>query len=200
VPDHRPYLKSCGKLEKPVEAHNALIRMKTPSSVRQATLFEDPLCPTCRAFHQRMIAEGAFDRLDVQMALFPLDSDCNWMLTTPLHPGACTVSKAVICGADQSRQVLEWAYDQQDELVSAAKSGDAHLRALIGRKWGPQLLSCIDAPATKLKLNHQLHFAADNAIPVSTPQMYLGDQKVCDEDTDLGLRYTLHQLAPEVAP
>ena len=51
---------------------------------------------------------------------------------------------------------------------------------------------------TKLKLNHQLHFAADNAIPVSTPQMYLGDLKVCDEDTDLGLRYTLGQLAPEV--
>ena len=62
------------------------------------------------------------------------------------------------------------------------------------------MLSCIDAPATKLKLNHELHFAADNAIPVSTPQMYLGDLKVCDEDTDLGLRYTLGQLAPEVVP
>jgi uncharacterized membrane protein len=200
VPDERKYLRSCGKLEKPTEAHGALVRMKTPMSVRPATLFEDPLCPTCRAFHQRMIAEGAFDRLDVQMALFPLDSDCNWMLTTPLHPGACTVSKAVICGGDQARQVLEWAYDQQDELVSAAKSGDAQLRALIGRRWGAQVMSCIDTPATKLKLNHQLHFAADNAIPVSTPQIYLGDQKVCDEDTDLGLRYTLRQLAPEVVP
>jgi hypothetical protein len=200
VPDERPYLKSCGKLEKAVEAHNALIHMKTAASVRPATLFEDPLCPTCRAFHQRMVAEGAFDRLDIQMALFPLDSDCNWMLTTALHPGACTVSKAVICGGDQSREVLEWAYDQQDELVKAAKAGDAQLRAMIGRRWGPQLLSCIDTSATKLKLNHELHFAADNAIPVSTPQMYLGGQKVCDEDTDLGLRYTLGQLAPEVVP
>jgi hypothetical protein len=84
--------------------------------------------------------------------------------------------------------------------VAAAKAGDAQLRALIGRRWGSQVLSCIDTPATKLKLNHQLHFAADNAIPVSTPQMYLGEQKVCDEDTDLGLRYTLRQLAPEVVP
>src|SRR5258708_7074297 len=65
VPDQRSYLKGCGKLEKTVETHNALLKMKTPSSVRPATLFEDPLCPTCRAFHQRMIAEGAFDRLDV---------------------------------------------------------------------------------------------------------------------------------------
>jgi hypothetical protein len=200
VPDERPYLRSCGKLDKPVESHNALIKMRTPLSVRPATLFEDPLCPTCRAFHQRMVAEGAFDRLEVQLALFPLDSECNWMLSNPLHPGACIVSKAVICGGEQARQVLEWAYDQQDDLVKVAKGGDAQLRALIGRRWGPQVLSCLDASSTKVKLNQELHFAADNAIPVSTPQMYLGDLKVCDEDTDLGLRYTLGQLAPEVVP
>jgi hypothetical protein len=28
--------------------------------------------------------------------------------------------------------------------------------------------------------------------------MYLGKRRVCDEDTDLGLRFTLAQLAPEV--
>ena len=27
---------------------------------------------------------------------------------------------------------------------------------------------------------------------------YLGDARLCDEDTDLGLRYALSQLAPEV--
>ena len=201
VPDQRPYLKGCGKLDRPIETHGALIKMRTPSSVRQATLFEDPLCPTCRAFHQRMVAEGAFDRLEIQMSLFPLDSDCNWMLTSRLHPGACTVSKAIICGGEQARQVLDWAYDEQDELVSAAKTGgDAALRSVIGRRWGAALLSCMDTPATKLKLNHELHFAADNSIPISMPQVYLGDLKVCDEDTDLGLRYTLRELAPEVVP
>jgi len=122
------------------------------------------------------------------------------MLTAPLHPGACTLSKAVICGGDQARQVLEWAYDQQDDLVKVAKGGDAELRRVIAKRWGAAASTCLDAPATKLKLNQQLHFAADNSIPVSTPQMYLGDRKVCDEDTDLGLRYTLTQLAPEVVP
>jgi hypothetical protein len=200
IPDQRPYLKSCGKLPKAVESHGALLRLKTASSIRAATLFEDPLCPTCRAFHQRMLGEGAFDRLDVQLALLPLDSTCNWMLSTPLHPGACTLSRAVICGGERARQVLEWAYDHQDELQKAARIGDAPLRAAIADRWGSTLLACVDAPATKLKLNHQLHFAADNAVPVSTPQMYLGDQKICDEDSDLGLRYTLTQLAPEVVP
>jgi hypothetical protein len=28
--------------------------------------------------------------------------------------------------------------------------------------------------------------------------MYLGKQRVCDEDTDIGLRFTLARLAPEV--
>jgi hypothetical protein len=30
--------------------------------------------------------------------------------------------------------------------------------------------------------------------------MFLGDRRICDEDTDLGLRYTFAQLAPEVLP
>jgi uncharacterized membrane protein len=200
VPDERPFLGNCGKLEKTVEPHNALLRLKTAHSVRPAILFEDPLCPTCRAFHQRLIAEGAYDRLDVHLSLFPLDSECNWMLSVPLHPGACTLSKAVICGGEHARQVLEWAYDQQEDLVKVAKAGDAELRRIIAKRWGQSTATCLDAPATKQKLNQQLHFAADNAIPVSTPQMYLGDRKVCDEDTDLGLRYTLTQLAPEVVP
>ena len=200
VPDERPFLGNCGKLEKTVEPHNALLRLKTAHSVRPAILFEDPLCPTCRAFHQRLIAEGAYDRLDVHLSLFPLDSECNWMLSVPLHPGACMLSKAVICGGEHARQVLEWAYDQQEDLVKVAKAGDAELRRVIAKRWGQSTATCLDAPATKQKLNQQLHFAADNAIPVSTPQMYLGDRKVCDEDTDLGLRYTLTQLAPEVVP
>jgi hypothetical protein len=49
-----------------------------------------------------------------------------------------------------------------------------------------------------VRLNYHLHFASDNAILVSTPQMYLGKRRVCDEDTDLGLRYTMGVLAPEV--
>ena len=200
VPDERPFLSKCGKLEKTVEPHNALLHLKTSHSVRPTILFEDPLCPTCRAFHQRLIAEGAYDRLDIQLSLFPLDSECNWMLTAPLHPGACTISKAVICGGEQARAVLEWAYDQQDDLVKVAKAGDADLRRVIGKRWGTAVVGCLDSAATKQKLNQQLHFAADNGIPVSTPQMYLGDRKVCDEDTDLGLRYTLTQLAPEVVP
>jgi hypothetical protein len=104
----------------------------------------------------------------------------------------------VICGGAQARQVLDWAYADQDDLTKAGKAGTAQLRAAIQQKWGAQTLQCIDAKTTDQTLNRQLHFAADNSIPVSTPQMYFGNKRFCDEDTDIGLRYTLAQLAPEV--
>ena len=162
-------------------------------------LFEDPLCPTCRAFHERLVDEGAFERLDVTMAMFPLDSECNWMLDRALHPGACVLAKAVICGGnDQARAVLEWAYDRQDELRELGKQGGGRLAAEVTARWGHEIGACVTGKQVDIQLNQELHFAASNHIPVSTPQMFLGDARLCDEDTDLGLKYTLAQLAPEV--
>ncbi len=198
MPDHRPYLGSCGGLKVAEETAGALIHISTARSTQPAVLFEDPLCPTCKAFHERLVAEDVYDKLNVQLSLFPLDSDCNWMLSEPLHPGACLVARAVICGGPQARQVLEWSYANQEDLSKAGKAGPQKLRAAIQQRWGAQTLQCMDAKPTLLTLNRHLHFAADNSVPVSTPQMYFGTKRFCDEDTDIGLRFTLAQLAPEV--
>jgi hypothetical protein len=104
----------------------------------------------------------------------------------------------VLCGKEQALTVLEWAYDQQEYLTRAGKAGDPVLRAAIQQRWGPGMIQCIDDVQTKARLNRHLQLAVDNSIPVSTPQMYLGNQRVCDEDTDIGLRFTLGKLAPEV--
>jgi uncharacterized membrane protein len=198
MPDHRPYLGNCGGLKVAQESANALIHIATPRSTQPTVLFEDPLCPTCKAFHERLVGEDVYDKLNIQLSLFPLDSDCNWMLSEPLHPGACLVARAVICGGPQARQVLEWSYENQEELSKAGKAGPQQLRAAIQQRWGAQTLQCMDAKSTLQTLNRHLHFAADNSVPVSTPQMYFGTKRFCDEDTDIGLRFTLAQLAPEV--
>lgn len=198
MPDHTKYLSECGTLKQPIEKHDALVKIKTSISRQPATLFEDPLCPTCKAFHERLVAEGLYDRLDVQLALFPLDDSCNWMLDRPLHPGACTVSKAVLCAGPEARQVLEWAYTEQTYLSRAGKAGEPTLREVIRQRFGDTMLTCIDKSDTMQRLNNHLHFAADNGVPVSTPQVYLGNRRVCDEDTDIGLRFTLKKLSPEV--
>jgi hypothetical protein len=199
VPDERPYLSSCGKLEKPADPTGALVHIVGNRAVQPVTIFEDPLCPTCKAFHDRLVAEGFFERLDIRLALFPLDNECNWMLDQALHPGACMVSRAVLCAGDRARQVLDWAYQDQEYLTRAGKAGEGTLRAVIRERWGADLVECADSPKATQRLNKHLHFAADNGIPVSTPQLYLDhERRFCDEDTDIGLVYTMAQLAPEV--
>ncbi len=198
APDQRPYLTQCGELKVTKIKGDSPVKIHGTRPVQPTLLFEDPLCPTCKAFHDRLVTENVIEKLDIDLVLFPLDSACNWMLDQPLHPGACIVSKAVLCGEGNSRQVLEWAYAEQEYLTRAGKAGEGVLRAAIKQRWGESLLRCVDDKKTDVRLNNHLHFASENNIPVSTPQMYLGKRRVCDEDTDLGLRFTLSQLAPEV--
>jgi uncharacterized membrane protein len=199
LPDYAPLLAKCGKLPASID-RRGLLKVATENAVRPVLLFEDPLCPSCKAFHARLLDEGIYDRLDVTLALFPLDSECNWMLDRALHPGACVMSRAVICGGNgtKARQVLEWSYDNQEELQGLAKQGEKALTAKIAERWGSELAACVSGKAAAAQLNQQLHVAANAHIPVSTPQMFLGEQRICDEDTDLGLKYTMAQLAPEV--
>lgn len=198
APDQRPYITQCGEIKQAKIKGDSPVPIHGARPVQPTMLFEDPLCPTCKAFHDRLVSENIIEKLDIELVLFPLDSECNWMLDQPLHPGACIVSKAVLCGQGNSRQVLEWAYAEQEYLTRAGKAGEGVLRAAIKQRWGESMLRCVDDKKTDQRLNNHLHFASENNIPVSTPQMYLGKRRVCDEDTDLGLRFTLAQLAPEV--
>jgi hypothetical protein len=198
APDQRPYITQCGEIKVPKIKGDSPVKIHGARALQPTLLFEDPLCPTCKAFHDRLVTENIIEKLDIELYLFPLDSECNWMLDHPLHPGACIVSKAVLCGEGNARQVLEWAYAEQEYLTRAGKAGDGVLRAAIKQRWGESLLRCVDDRKTDVRLNNHLHFASENNIPVSTPQMYLGKRRICDEDTDLGLRFTLGQLAPEV--
>ncbi len=198
LPDHRAHLRTCGSLGKPTDEHGALLRFGGSRAVQAVTLFEDPLCPTCKAFHERLVAEGIYPKLDVTLVMFPLDGECNWMLDRAFHPGACALSRAVLCGKERALEVLEWAYAEQDVLARAGKQDVATLEEVVRRRWGDELVKCASSKETKQRLNRHLHFATDNSIPVSTPQMFVGTTRVCEEDTDLGLVYTLGQLAPEV--
>ncbi|HQP34985.1 MAG TPA: vitamin K epoxide reductase family protein [Polyangiaceae bacterium] len=198
LPDYRPRLASCGKLPEPADTNKALLKLATAHPKRPATLFVDPLCPTCKSLHQRLEAEGVIDNLDLSVALFPLDNTCNWMIDRALHAGSCVLARAVLCADPRSREALDWMYSNQEELTRLGKSGEPLLRARVRERFGAELDACIDAKSTKLRLNNILQYSVNNHIPVSTPQMYLGDQRICDEDTDLGMRFTLGQLAPEV--
>jgi hypothetical protein len=199
LPNYSNHISDCGKLQKPGEDNPVLLHVKPAGATQQATLFVDPLCATCKAFHKRLLAEKVIDQLDTTLVLFPLDNECNWMLDRPFHPGSCLVSKAVLCADRRAFDVLEWAYDNQDKLLEGAKApaGLVNVRAAIREKWG-NLDACIDSKDTKVRLEKMLHYIVDNKLQVSTPQLFLGDTRLCDEDSDIGLAFTLRKLAPNL--
>src|SRR5690606_2292363 len=96
--------------------------------------------------------------------------------------------------------VLEWAYEEQEQLLDAAKSkdGNARVLALVEQRW-PGVNSCIEDAKTGQRLDDMMRFAVRNKLPVSTPQLFVGDTKLCDEDIDIGLSYALGRLAPRLA-
>jgi hypothetical protein len=199
LPDYKPRLTQCGALPAPADASvKSLVKVTTLRPARPATLFVDPLCPTCKGLHDRLDTEGALENLDLSIVLFPLDSACNWMVDRSVHPGACLLARTVLCSESQAREALEWVYKNQEELTRLGKQGEPQLKAAVRARFGATIESCLEARKTKVRLNTILQYAVANRVPVSTPQLYLGDRRVCDEDTDLGLRYTLTQLAPEV--
>jgi len=207
VPDESPYLEQCGKLAGVKAPPGLLVSIPGKNAKRPSTFFEDPLCSTCKSVHMRLAHDGVLDRMDITLVMMPLDSKCNWMLEQPMHPGACTVSKAVLCGGDRARQVLEWAYDEQEYLTRAGKKDlqlgredEPVMKEVIKERWGADMIACIDDKATDQRLNQHLQYAVDNSVPVSTPQIYIGGKRLCDEDTDIGLRFTLRKIAPEVLP
>ncbi len=197
APDHTPYVTQCGQLPQPKEKHDALLKLPGAAAVMNATFFEDPLCPTCKAVHDRLRLAGTLPRLSIELSLFPLDSECNWMLDQPLHPGACEVSRAVLC-APVPAEMMEWSYANQERLAAAGKQGPQAVAAMVEQRWGKQVVQCMHTNETTQRLNRHLHYAVDNALPVSTPQVFLGGRRLCDEDIDIGLMFALQTLAPEI--
>jgi uncharacterized membrane protein len=191
-PSYAASIGTCGDLLHPEDRYGVRITLGGPSGGVPAIEVMDPLCPACKAFSQRLAASGLGARLDRELVLFPLDKECNWMVSESLHPGACVVSEAVLCGGAQADEVLQWAFDHQEELRELGRDPD-RLAARIRQRF-PQLADCLGRPAVRARLNRSLRWIVANSLPVVTPQLFVRGVKVCDEDTDLGLDYVLSRL------
>ena len=153
----------------------------------------DPLCPACKAFSERLAASGHGAELHIKYVLFPLDKECNWMVNESLHAGACAVSEALLCAGERASAVLDWAFAHQEELRNRGGSGQAAVYARIKQDF-PELASCIGQPAVKARVNKSLRWIVANSLPVLTPQLFVRNQKIPDEDTDLGLDFVLGRV------
>jgi uncharacterized membrane protein len=190
-------LDGCGTLVKKDDPQ-VLIALGSGKGTRALAVL-DPLCPACKAFDERLAASDLYGKLEMQAVLFPLDATCNWMVKDTLHPGACTVSEAMLCQKDDAEEVLDYAFLHQQELLDLGKSSDAKLRAHLEKQF-PKIKGCLGSAKIKNLVNKSLRFAVANALPVLTPQLFVGDKRVCDEDTDLGLEFTISKMLEGDAP
>ncbi len=196
MPNHEKYVGSCGSLDDPRDPYGVMVSLGDAGGIPALEVF-DPLCPACRAFEHRLEASGLDRQLSRSAVLFPLDDTCNWMVSAALHPGACTVSEAILCAAEDGGPevdaVMDWAFEQQDVIREAA-AADAGAAARIVKGQFPGIAKCVGSARAQSKLNKSLRWAVKNTIPVLTPQLYLDGHKLCDEDTDLGLDFALSRM------
>jgi uncharacterized membrane protein len=193
APAHARFIGACGSLATAEDEYGVMLDLAPHPGKPPAIEILDPLCPACRGFEQRLHASGLDAELNRRVVLFPLDDTCNWMVDKALHPGACAVSEAMLCAGPQATDVLDWAFEHQDEIRAAAASDPRAAQSLV-KQYFPDLARCVGSPAVKSKLNRSLRWAVSNRLPVLTPQLYVGGVKLCDEDVDLGLDYMLSHM------
>lgn len=184
-------IEGCGTLVKADDPAKIMVHLSSGRAKSIAVL--DPLCPACRAFDDRLARSGLMSKLDLNAVLFPLDATCNWMLKTSLHPGACAVTEAMLCDRDRAREILKSAFEHQEDWTQRAKNDEAGFRQHLVQQF-PSVKGCLGTNEIKNKVTKSLKWAVSNALPVLTPQLFIGDRRMCDEDTDLGLEYTLTKM------
>jgi hypothetical protein len=191
APDHARFIGTCEGLPHPEDSYGIMVRVArgAPGGVPAIEVL-DPLCPACRAFEQRLAASGLADRIERKAVMFPLDNACNWMVTEATHPGACVVSEAVLCAGDKAPEVIAWAFEESDRIRGAAKADPAAAAGLVKQRF-PELAACVGSPEARSRLNKSMRWIVANNIRVLTPQVFIDRVKLCDEDVDLGLDYTL---------
>ncbi len=193
APDFERFAGSCGKLENGKDPQGVLIALGSQTNAVRMLEVLDPLCPACRAFERRFSALEASEAASRKALLFPLDNECNWMVDSAVHPGACAVSEAMLCAEGDADKVLEWAFSEQEDIVAAERAEKGSARKLAITRF-PMLSDCVGSSKAKARLNRSLRFAVDNHLPVLTPQLYVNGVRLCDADTDLGLDYMLSRL------
>lgn len=199
VPSTEKSSTGCGTLAKKEDPAGIFIPLGPSTATTSALAVLDPLCPACKGFEERLSASSVRDQLNVNLVLFPLDASCNWMIQKSLHPGACAVSEAMLCDRTRARSILGYAFDHHEELRQMASEDERRLRKHLEEKF-PGTKGCLGSASAKSKLNKSLRWAVANALPVLTPQLFIGDRRVCDEDTDLGLEYTVATMLAQPRP
>lgn len=193
MPSYAPYEAGCGELAHAEDTYGVLLPLGGSVAGKTAIEVLDPLCASCKAFEGRLEASGLDERLNRKVLLFPFDNECNWMLGSAVHPGACAISEAMLCSPANASTILEWSFANQEAIMAAERANDGAAARMVTSQF-PATRGCVGSTRIRSQLHRGLRWASSNQLPVLTPQLFVEGRKLCNEDTDLGLEYTLSRM------
>ncbi|MEO7096767.1 MAG: hypothetical protein ABI175_26145, partial [Polyangiales bacterium] len=94
---------------------------------------------------------------------------------------------------DRAPEVIKWAFEVQDRVRAEAKTDKTAAARIVKEKF-PELAACVGSAEARSKLNKSMRWAVSHNIRVLTPQLFVDNVKLCDEDVDLGLEYALSRM------
>ncbi len=99
----------------------------------------------------------------------------------------------MLCQPAQAARILEWAFTHQDALLAEAKKDPKTIRKRLASDF-PAVAGCLGSAQARNRVTKSLRWAVANGLPILTPQLFVKGKRMCDEDTDLGLEYTLTRM------
>ncbi|MCC6619690.1 MAG: hypothetical protein IT385_00455 [Deltaproteobacteria bacterium] len=195
VPSERPSVdQGCGALVEEPSEETFVLSLPSEAGAVPALEILDPLCSSCKALDERLAASGFDKQLARKVVVFPLDTCVpNDVTRQRTHPGACTVSYAMLCAPGSAHDILAYAFAEQERLLELGKTNEAALKADLEQRF-PAVKGCIGSAKVKAELTKIRKWAARNAIELRTPQLMVAGTRVCPQNEDLGLEFTLTRM------
>jgi protein-disulfide isomerase len=141
----------------------------TPNAPMTVLVWSDFECPWCSRANDPLVSY-VLAHPDTRLVAkhYPLSSECNPNVGTPMHPAACTAARAGICAAEQGRFDAASAYlfAQGGQLLDP--SDFTAKVQLDPQQWG----ACFSAPTTTAKLERDIAQGRKAGVR-GTPSIYM---------------------------
>ena len=71
------------------------------------------------------------------------------MITETTHPGACTISEAILCAGKRAPEVIAWAFEEQDKIRDDTAKDPTAAARYVKQKF-PELAACVGSPEAQV--------------------------------------------------
>jgi protein-disulfide isomerase len=148
---------------------------KAPVTIAE---FSDFFCPHC-AVTAEVLREVLVDnpgKVRVVFFNFPLDIDCNPVMTRQLHQGACIIARGASCAARQAKFEQYYNFSFQLKMERATFNTAMQIAQYAGADM-TRFQSCMMSPESQNDLRQDL--TAANSLSISsTPRLFVNGKSV----------------------